>query len=144
MSNQLRTFLRDECPPTPRGQDRGTRYWRAVEIQSSTWFVVESCVKRGEDIQRWITTSIFEASCLIRRIEPTRSTRIFVSLRSPASSWDGTLFEEIDKAYELGTTRVHLYQLVNGLSFIDHSESTQAISTKSVELQLLYNRESVR
>lgn len=144
MPNHIRTLLRDECPPTSANKDRGTRYWVAVEIQSSTWFVVESCVKRGEDIKRWVTTSIREADYIIRRLERTRLTRIFVCLRAPGSIWDGTMFEEIDKAFELGTSNSHLFQLTNGLSFIDDSESTQTESTKPVALQLIYNRESVR
>lgn len=54
MPNNLRTWLRDKCLPTSDHKDRGARFWTAVQIQSLTWFVVESCEKRGEDMKRWV------------------------------------------------------------------------------------------
>jgi hypothetical protein len=145
MSNQIRTLIQDERTLGPNLKVRGARHWSAAEVLSSTWFFVESCVEGEGSIQRWVTTSILEATKIKRALEPSTWARIFICIRAPKSIREATLFEEIDKAYLVGASGMQIFELANGLSYVLGAESTRDTrSTEAKEMRLLYNRKGIQ
>jgi hypothetical protein len=140
MSNQIRTLVQDERTLGPNQKVRGARHWSAAEVLSSTWFFVESCIEGEGSIQRWVTTSMSEATKIKRALEPSTWARIFICMRAPKSIREATLFEEIDKAYSVGASGLQIFELTNGLSYVVGTGSTRETSTETKEMQLLYTR----
>lgn len=144
MSSKLRTLLQDEHIPPADERGRGIRYWSAVQLMSPTWFFVESVDTGNGYVRRWITTSMVEAANIQRGLEPVKSARIFVCQYASQSIGQRTLFEEIDKAYQLGNSSEQMFQLVNGMCFVIGEDITVGSSAEPKELKLLYHRKSVR
>ena len=137
MLNHERTLNVDQ-------RERGVRHWSAVQLTSPTWFFVESFDLGDGYAQRWITASMMEAANIQRGLEPAKSARIFVCLHASQSIGQGTLFEEIDEAYQLGSTSEQMFQLGNGMCFVVGADSTKVPSSEPKELKLLYHRKAVR
>jgi len=144
MSNQIRTLVHDERTLGPNQRVRGARHWSAAEVLSSTWFFVESCVHGEDSIQRWITTSISEATKIKKALEPSTWARIFICTRAPKSIREATLFEEIDRAYVVGASGIQIFELANGLSYVLGAETSRGASIEAKEMRLLYRRESIQ
>lgn len=144
MSSKLRTQLRNERTPPADERARGERYWSAVQLLSPTWFFVESSDIGDGYMHRWITTSMVEAAIIQRGLEPVKWARIFVCMRASQSVSDGTLFEEIEEAYQLGDTPEQMFQLTNGMCFVIGADSTKPKSSEPKEVKLLYHRKAVR
>lgn len=144
MSNQLRTLLRHERTPPPDERERGVRQWSAVQLLSPTWFFVESFDAGDGGMQRWITASMVEAANIQRGLEPAKWARIFVCLHASQSIGQGTLFEEIDAAYQFGSSSEQMFQLANGMCFVVGTARTMVADTEPKELRLLYHRKAVR
>ena len=86
-----------------------------------------------------------EAANIQRGLEPVKWARIFVCLHAIKSISNGTLFEEIDEAYQLGnTTEQMLFQLTNGMCFVVGADGTKPPSAEPQEVKLLYHRKAVR
>ena len=144
MSSKLRTLLRHERTPPFEERGRGERHWSAVQLLSPTWFFVESSDIGDGHVHRWITTSMVEAANIQRGLEPVKWARIFVCLHASQSVNNGTLFEEIDEAYQVGNSTEQMFQLTNGMCFVVGAESTKVPSTEPKEVKLLYHRKAVR
>lgn len=144
MSRQLQTLLRHERTPPANERERGVRQWSAVQLLSPTWFFVESFDLGDGRAQRWITASMIEAANIQRGLEPAKSARIFVCLHASQSIGQGTLFEEIDEAYQLGNSSEQMFQLANGMCFVVGADSTKVPNSEPKELKLLYHRKAVR
>jgi hypothetical protein len=136
MSLQLRTLRRHEHTHPHPEKERGSKYWRAVEVLSSTWFVVESQNEIG--IRRWMTASITEAAHIQRSLEPSRWSRIFICLYSPFSISQGTLFEEILEVHLVSADGPYVFKLANGLTFAGDVGSNQKPSMAPEEISVLY------
>jgi hypothetical protein len=141
MLYQIRTLLRhEERKLAPAEKDSGDRHWSAVQLLTPTWFFVE-CYKESErEIQRWVTTSIRDAARLLEAIEPSSCARIFLCLRAPLSTPDGTLFEEIDEAYQVGPCGPYLFHLSTGTSYAVGTETMREACEEPAEIQLLYSQ----
>ena len=85
-----------------------------------------------------------EAANIQRGLEPVKWARIFVCLHASQSVNNGTLFEEIDEAYQVGNSTEQMFQLTNGMCFVVGAESTKVPSTEPKEVKLLYHRKAVR
>lgn len=121
MSLQLRTLVADEDKfPNPK-KVRGSRYWSAVELLSSTWFLVE-CEDDEVGISRWVTTSFSKAARIQKSLEPARWSRIYICLYAPMSLSHKTLFEEIAEAHQSSGSGSYVFKLANGLSFAGNFE----------------------
>ena len=144
MSNQIRTLVQDERTLGPNQKVRGARHWSAAEVLSSTWFFVESCIEGEGSIERWVTTSILEATKIKRALEPSTWARIFICMRAPRSIREATMFEEIDKAYLVGSSGIQVFELTNGLSYVLGSENPRDSSTEVKEMSLLYSRKATQ
>ena len=136
-------MLQDERTLGPNQKVRGARHWSAAEVLSSTWFFVESCIEGEGSIQRWVTTSISEATKIKKALEPSTWARIFICMRAPRSIREATLFEEIDKAYSVGASGLQIFELTNGLSYVHGAETTRDTSTEAKEMRLIYNRKGI-
>ena len=143
MSNQIRTLVQDERTLGPNQKVRGARHWSAAEVLTSTWFFVESCIEGERSIQRWVTTSILEATKIRRALEPSTWARIFICMRAPRSIREATMFEEIDKAYLASASGIQIFELTNGLSYVLGAENSPDISTEAKEMRLIYNRKGI-
>lgn len=136
MSLQLRTLLSNEDTYPHPDKERGSRYWRAVEVLSSTWFLVES--QNDVGVRRWMTASITEAAYIQKTLEPSRWSRIFICLYSPLSISQGTLFEEILEVHLVSADGPYLFKLANGLSFAGNLGGSQKPSMAPHEVSVLY------
>lgn len=143
--HQIRTVLKHECPPPPVNKGRGSRYWSAAEILSSTWYVVESCVEAEtkNQVNRWMTTSIKEAIQIQRTQGLCYWSHIFVCLRAPLSIKNATIFEVVNEAHQVGSTNSYVLQLTNGMSFItgDDDESVNEWPDPKM-LRMVYPQQS--
>ena len=137
MNSHLRTFRVNEGPRPDKDKARGARYWSAVEILSSTWFLVAS---ENDDVgvRRWMTTSIFEASRIQKTLEPSRWSRIYICLYAPMSLSQDTLFEEIVEVHMINPGGPYLYKLANGLSFAGDAKGNPTEGTVPQEISMLY------
>lgn len=140
MRHQIRTILRHEDTSSSSDKERGSRYWAAAEVMSSTWFVVETCIEVSgkNEIQRWVTMSISDAAQIQRSQEPYAWSHIFVCLRAPLSVRSATVFEVVTEAYQLGSDGSYLYQLENGMTFVTSEGNAQGVQPDSKELRLVY------
>lgn len=142
MPNQIRTLLRHERAMEAPRKDRGARHWSAAQVLTSTWYFVECCKDYELDLQRWVTTSIEEATDIHRSLGTSRWVRIYICLRAPMSIQEATLFEEIDEAYQVGASGSYLFQLANGLAYVVGAETVREVCSKPLELELVYNRKN--
>jgi hypothetical protein len=140
MPDLIRTTLKHEASAPGPDPERGSRYWLAAEIMSSTWFVIEACTERAgrNEIQRWVTTSIREAARLQHSQEPFVWSNIFVCLRAPLSIRSATVFEKVTEAYQAGAGGSYLYRLGNGMSFITDEKHAQGVPPAPDALELVY------
>lgn len=140
MRYQIRTVLKQEDMSSSPDKERGSRYWSAAEIGSSTWFVVETRVEEWETTktQRWVTTSIREAVRIQRSQVPYTWSRIYICLRAPLSVRSATVFEVVTEAYEIDSDGSYLFKLENGLSFISDEVHEQGVQPCPKELRLVY------
>ena len=140
MPQSLRTLVRHEDLSQNRDKERGSRYWSAVEILASTWFVLETCIDVGgvNEIRRWVTTSIGEAANLQRSQGSFIWSQIYVCLRAPQSVPGATVFEVVKEAYQLGPVGSYLYRLDNGISFSTDEVPAQDVQADPVEIKLVY------
>lgn len=142
MPYQIRTLVRHEDTTEGPYKERGSRYWTAAELLSSTWFVVESCIEISgvNEIRRWVTTSIREATQIQLRQAPFIWSQIFVCLRAPRSVRSATVFEVLDEAYQSLASGAYVYQLANGVSFKSGREQALVDNAAPEELTLVYAR----
>lgn len=142
MPYQIRTTLRHEDAAQDLGRERGSRYWTAAEVLSSTWFLVETCVEVSgvNEIKRWVTTSIGEAAKIQRGQEPFVWSQIFVCMRAPRSVRNATVFEVVDEAYQSLATDTYVYQLASGMTFKTEIEHSPGDNPTPEELTLVYAR----
>ena len=142
MRGQIRTVLSQEDKSDTNDKERGSRYWTAAEIQTSTWFVVETCFEQlGENvIQRWITTSIHDAVAFEREMAPFNWSHIFVCLRAPLSVRNATIFEVLKEAYQVGRRGTYTYHLENGMTFVTGALGNVITSPDDTqEVRLVYS-----
>ena len=134
--------MRHEDSSPDLDKERGSRYWSAAELLSSTWFVVETCIEVSgvNEIRRWVTTSISDAANLQDSQRPFIWSQIFVCLRAPHSVRSATVFEVVKEAYQLGPIGSYLYRLDNGISFSTDEAPAQDIQSNPVKLQLVYSQ----
>lgn len=142
MQSQIRTVLKHEHTSSSPDKERGSRYWTAAEVMSPTWFVIETCIKEagGNEIKRWVTTSIGEAAQVQRNQEPFIWSQIYVCLRAPLSVRGATVFEVVKEAYQLGGVDSYLYRLENGMSFSSGDGQAQGIQLETSETRLVYSQ----
>ena len=140
MRNQIRTILRHEDSSPDLDKERGSRYWSAAELLSSTWFVIETYIEVSgvNEIRRWVTTSIGEAAQIQRSQGPFIWSQIYACLRAPQSVRSATVFEVVKEAYQLGPVGSFLYRLENGMSFTTDEGSIQGVQSEPTKLELLY------
>ena len=140
MPDLIRTTLKHEASAPGTDPERGSRYWLAAEIMSSTWFVIEACTERAgkNEIQRWVTTSIREAARLQHSHDPSVWSHIFICLRAPLSIRNATVFEKVTEVYQAGIGGSYLYRLGNGMSFITDEKHAQGVPFSPDALELVY------
>lgn len=121
-------------------KERGSRFWVAAELLSTTWFVAETCVEASGkyEVQQWVTPSINQAVDIQRSFEPYNWGHIFVCMRAPLSIQHGTLFEVVREAYQVGSQDSYVLLLDNGMSFSTGTEAPQRISDVPEQLKLIY------
>lgn len=121
-------------------KERGSRFWQAAELLSSTWFIAETCVEvSGErEIRQWVTTSIHQAALIQHSMEPHIWARIFACIRAPLSIQTGTLFEVVREAYQAGARDSYVLLLENGMSFTTGTEAPEGLGKYPGELRLIY------
>ena len=143
MPKSIRTLVRHEDSSPDLDKERGSRYWSAAELLSSTWFVVETCIEVSgvNEIRRWVTTSISDAANLQDSQRPFIWSQIFVCLRAPHSVRSATVFEVVKEAYHLGPIGSYLYCLDNGISFSTDEAPAQDIQSNPVKLRLVYSQQ---
>ena len=142
MQSQIRTVLKHEHTSSSPEKERGSRYWAAAEIMSSTWFVIETCIEEAgrNEIKRWVTTSIGEAVLIQHSQRPFIWSQIYVCLRAPQSVRLATVFEVVKEAYQLGAVDSYLYRLENGMSFSSGEGQAQGIRLEPSESRLVYSQ----
>ncbi|MDR3453168.1 MAG: hypothetical protein P4L96_10245 [Rhodoferax sp.] len=142
MPHQIRTTLRHEDTSEALYKERGSRYWTAAELLAPTWFVVETCIEISgvNEIRRWVTTSIREATQIQLGQAPFIWSQIFVCIRAPLSVRSATVFEVVDEAYQLLASGAYVYQLANGMSFKTGGEQLPVDNAAPEELTLVYAR----
>ena len=142
MPKSIRTLVRHEDSSPDLDKERGSRYWSAAELLSSTWFVVETCIEVSgvNEIRRWVTTSISDAANLQNSQRPFIWSQIFVCLRAPQSVRLATVFEVVNEAYHLGAVESYLYRLDNGMSFTSSEGQGKGICLEPSEIRLVYSK----
>ena len=142
MPYQIRTLVRHEDTTEGPYKERGSRYWTAAELLSSTWFVVETCIEVSgvNEIRRWVSTSIREAVQIQLGQAPFIWSQIFVCLRTPRSVRSATVFEVVDEAYQSLASGAYVYQLASGMTFKTEIEQAPGDDPTPEALTLVYAR----
>jgi hypothetical protein len=140
MHQQIRTALLHERKSSTSPKERGSRFWVAAELLSTTWFIAETCVEVDgkNEIQQWVTPSINRAVDIQRALEPYQWGRLFICMRTPVGIQNATLFEVVHKAYQAGFRDSYVILLDNGMSFSTGAEAPQEIIGQPDTLRLIY------
>lgn len=144
MSDLIRTLVQDERSLGPNVKMRCARHWSAAEILSPTWFILESCAAGSGYISRLFIPSILEAMAIERALPPPKWVRLTICIGTSTSIPEPTRYEEIDKAYVVGASRIQVFKLTNGLSYMLDAEGTREKSSDAKEMRLIYKRASIR
>lgn len=136
MQSKIRTIIKHEETSSRPDKKRGSRYWAAAEIMSATWFFIETCIEEaeGNEIKRWVTTSIREAVEIQRCHQPYEWSRIFVCLRAPLSVRNAVVFEVVTEVHHLGSSGAYLYRLENGMSFSTDEGTADGVQPNPAQL----------
>jgi len=142
MPDLIRTTLKHEAVAPGPEHERGSRFWSSAEVMASTWFVIETCIEgpQKNEIKRYIATSIHHAAQILQSQEPCVWSNIFIFLRVPLSVRNGVLFEKLDEAYRVKSSRTCLYRLENGMTFIAGQDASDSGLPIPQELELVYTR----
>lgn len=96
--------VRDEVTPSKQFRnERGVRYWSAIEIRGEQWFQVESCFHfSGEaEVKTFIVKDFPSAKALLPQLRGCTWTSLRLYSRGPLLSPGGFIFEAIEKVFEL-------------------------------------------
>lgn len=121
-------------------KERGSRFWAAAEILSTTWFIAETCVEVAgrREIRQWVTTSIHQAALIRHSMEVHCWARIFACIRAPLIIQNGTPFEVVREPYQAGARDSYVLLLDNGMSFASGIEAAEGLGKGPEELRLIY------
>ena len=120
--------------------ERGAKFWEAVQLGASSWFVVEVCSVDEKIVERWVTTSICKAVQLQKVITPSSWSRIFACLHVPDSTRSAPIFEEVTAAYQFGSGSSYLLRLADGTSFSTQETEPDATQTSPKQLVVVYEK----
>lgn len=104
--NTVLSHVRDEVRPAKHVcNEKGVRYWSAVEIRGERWFQIESCFhSSGEpEVRTFIVKDFQSASALLPQLRGSSWTSLRLYSRAPLLRSAGFVFEAIDKVFELKT-----------------------------------------
>lgn len=136
----IRTQLRDQ---SFEQDERGARCWRAAELASDGWFVVEHCqvIEGVRQVRQWIATSINECARLMRA-DGAQWSRLMAYVRAPLSAAQGFIFAEVTEVHEVGSSGRLLLRLVDGMTILtpgNDSDSAHRL-LQCEELRLVFSK----
>lgn len=119
----------------------GLTFWRAAEIQSHQWFVLEKWT-RTEDVpirQQWFLTHVELVSDLMGCGEAI-SSRLMAFLPFPSSSTGTNLFGEVQELFLSPSSGKVFVRFVDGLTMLYHGGEQPSDAADQDVLQMVYER----